>query len=76
MRMDSDEFKVGGTFGLIMKGLEALMAIVYIAMGILVLWRSAGLFNIPQQYILPLGGSLIAYGLFRAWRVYSRHFRK
>lgn len=75
MKMDSDEFKVG-TFGLIMKGLEVLMAIIYVAMGILVIWRSTEMFNIPHQYILPLGGSLIAYGLFRAWRIYSRHFRK
>ena len=75
MKTDSDEYKVG-TFGLIMKGLEIVMAIVYIAMGILVIWRSTGLFNIPHQYILPLGGALIAYGLFRAYRVYSRHFRK
>jgi len=75
MKTNSDEYKVG-TFGLIMKGLEILMAIVYIAMGILVIWRSTDLFNIPHQFILPLGGAFIVYGIFRSYRVYSRHFRK
>lgn len=75
MKPDSDEFKVGA-FGLIMKGLEIVMAIVYIAMGILVIWRSTDMFNIPHNYILPLGISLIAYGIFRVYRIYSRHFRK
>jgi hypothetical protein len=74
MRHDSNVDKYG-RYTVVVKGLEILMAIVYIALGIFVLWKSTEKFNIPERFILPLGLSLIAYGLFRAYRVYTKYIK-
>jgi hypothetical protein len=72
MKTDSDE---SNAFSVIMKYLEIGMAIVYIIVGALIVWRSAEL-NISNQYSLPLGSMLGVYGMFRVYRVYQKYFKK
>jgi hypothetical protein len=52
------------------------MACIYIGAGITVLSRSRELFNIPRQYIVPLGIVLTAYGIYRGFLTYQKYFRK
>jgi hypothetical protein len=48
------------------------MSIVYIAIGISLLFKSEGFGDlIPAQYMPVLGILLIVYGLFRGYRAYS-----
>ena len=75
MKVKSDESKAN-TFGAIMKGAEMIMSVVYVAVGVLVVWRAVDLFHIPNQYSMPLGSMLIAYGLFRTYRVYQKYFKR
>jgi len=75
MKTESDQSGVNG-FSVLMKYLEMVMSIVYITVGVLVIWRSVELFHISSQYSLPLGSMLIAYGIFRTYRVYQKHFKK
>ena len=73
MKTESDE---SNAFSVIMKYVEIGMAIVYIIVGALIVWRSAELFNISNQYSLPLGSMLGVYGIFRVYRVYQKYFKK
>lgn len=57
----------------VMKYLGILKPVFFIVMGILVL---LGVFNVPEKYSLPFGSSLIAYGLFRAYRVFRSFFNE
>jgi hypothetical protein len=75
MKTKSDESTSSG-FSMIMKCIEMIMSIVYVTVGALVIWRAVELFHIPNQYSLPLGSMLIAYGLFRTYRVYQKYFKK
>lgn len=56
----------------VMKYIGIVMALLYVGLGIAVLAGPKNLFNIPQKYIFPLGALLIAYGLFRAYRIYQK----
>ena len=62
------------TFQVILKYFQGFMAIVYVLLGIAILWRSEQLFHIPETYSIPLGIILIAYGIIRGYRVYQRNF--
>jgi len=75
MKAKSDQSGVNG-FSVVMKYMEMIMSIVYITIGVLIVWRSVELFHISNQYSLPLGSMLIAYGIFRTYRVYQKHFKK
>ncbi len=59
----------------LMRYLGFLMSLVYVFVGSAVVWRSEELFNIPGKYALPLGGLLIGYGVFRAYRLYQKYFQ-
>jgi hypothetical protein len=61
-------------FQVILKYFQGFMAIVYVLLGIAILWRSEQLFHIPESYSIPLGIILIAYGIIRGYRVYQRNF--
>ena len=67
------EFKWSGIQA-ILKYFEFLMSFVYAALGIAVLWKSQELFFIPVAYSIPLGCTLIAYSIFRGYRVYQKYF--
>ena len=58
----------------ILKYFEFLMSFVYAALGIAILWKSPELFTIPPAYSIPLGCTLIAYSIFRGYRVYKKYF--
>jgi hypothetical protein len=73
MKHDADQYVT--MFDVAMKYIGLLMASIYVAVGIAVL-RSSELFNIPKQFILPLGLALILYGIFRGFRIYQKYFRK
>ncbi len=51
------------------------MSLIYVAFGAIIAWGSSSVFNkVPTKYSLPMGIILIAYGLFRGYRVYQKHF--
>ncbi len=56
-----------------MKYIQGAMALVYILLGLAVLWKSDTLFNLKSGYAVPLGLVLIAYGLIRGFRAYQRN---
>ncbi|HEX6226633.1 MAG TPA: hypothetical protein VFZ52_19565 [Chryseolinea sp.] len=64
------------TFEVVMKYLGILMAVIYVVGGVTVLVRSQTLTSIPEAYSTPLGAALMAYGLFRGYRLYQRYFKK
>ena len=57
-----------------MRYVEIIMVLVYVLVGAGV----ASYFDrsIPPRYALPVGLVIIAYGLFRASRVYTKYVRK
>lgn len=57
-----------------MKYFEVFMCVIYATLGIAVLLMSQELFTIPAVYSIPLGSTLIAYGIFRGYRVYQKYF--
>ncbi len=75
MQIKSDELKAAPA-GVVMKYMETIMAIIYIIVGALIIWRSVELFNISNTYSLPLGSMLTVYGLFRAYRIYNKYYKK
>lgn len=78
MRTESDEYKVSQLDG-IMKYVGAAVAIIYIAVGIAIAFRSEFFedrLHLSRTYSIALGGVLIAYGIFRGYRVFSRYFHK
>ena len=62
------------TFQVILKYFQGLMALVYVLLGITVLWKSEQLFRLSSTYSIPLGTILIAYGIVRGYRAYNRSF--
>jgi len=74
MKHDADQYVT--MFDVVMKYVGLLMASIYVLAGIAVLSRSRELFNIPQQYIVPLGIALMSYGIFRGFKLYQKYFRK
>jgi hypothetical protein len=74
MKHDADQYV--SMFDVVMKYAGILMSSIYVLAGIAVLSRSRELFNLPQQYVVPLGLALILYGVFRGFRLYQKYFRK
>lgn len=60
---------------LVIRSFGLIVPLLYIGVGILILWNSAELFpKLPAKYSLPAGGLMIAYGIFRGYRVYQKIF--
>jgi hypothetical protein len=57
------------------KYFAAMMALVYVAAGVVLLLQSNRLFNMPYHYSMTVGSMLIFYGTFRGYRVYRKYFR-
>lgn len=70
-----DEKAPNRIFHHLTKYFGVLMTVVYLALGLAMLLRAKELFNFPESYSLPLGSVLFAYGLFRGYKVYEKHFR-
>jgi len=64
------------TFSEVMKYVSIAMALIYVVVGILVLSGSEKFFQIPKPYSLPIGLTLLGYGLFRGYRLYTKYNRK
>lgn len=75
MRPESQKYRVTG-FDVAMKYLGIVMAIVYVITGVVVLLKPRDLLNIPDEYSIPLGCVMIAYGLYRGYRNYQKYFQK
>lgn len=76
MRTDSDQYKMT-PYEVVMKYVGMTVAIIYIVMGIAIVIRSQDhIFNLSPAYSITFGVLLILYGIFRVYRVYSRHFQK
>jgi hypothetical protein len=57
-----------------MKYFAALMCVLYVILGSVMIWGSPTVFS--SKYSLPMGSLLIAYGLFRGYRIYQKYFIK
>ena len=75
MKSDSNQ-QYTRTFEMVMKYGGILMALTYVGVGIIMLLRSRELFNTSKPYIVPLGIALMAYGLYRGYRLYLKYFKK
>jgi hypothetical protein len=75
MRTESDDYKMT-PLEAVMKYVGIAVAIIYVGMGIAIALRSRELFSIPENYSFALGGLLIAYGIYRGYRVFSKYFHK
>jgi len=60
----------------VVKYFAALMCVVYILLGIALIWMPEEVFSVHSKYATPMGSILIAYGLFRGYMVYQKHFMK
>ena len=60
---------------LVIRSLGIIVPLLYIGLGILILWDSTILFpNLPAKYSMPAGSVFILYGLFRGYRVCQKIF--
>ena len=74
MVTETDEYNVTGMV-MVIKYFGLIMAAADLGLGGALITRP-DLININGAYALPLGILLIAYGLFRAFKVYQRYFQK
>ncbi|MBS1920321.1 MAG: hypothetical protein JST17_08715 [Bacteroidetes bacterium] len=49
------------------------MCLIYILVGAGLIWGN-GMFEVTSVYSVPIGLTLIIYGLFRAYRIYQKYF--
>lgn len=75
MRTESDDYKMT-PLEAVMKYVGMVVAIIYVVMGIAIALRSREIFNISEQYALALGGILVAYGIYRGYRVFAKYYHK
>jgi len=71
MKTKSEGYK-GATFEDVMKYFRILMALLYVAAGVAVMLRPTDSLNISTKYSFPLGALLIAYGLFRTYKLFKK----
>ena len=60
----------------VVKYFAAVMCVVYILLGAALIWTPEEVFSLHSKYTTPMGAILIAYGLFRGYMVYQKHFMK
>jgi hypothetical protein len=58
-----------------MKYAGIAMAVLYIFLGFFILSYGRQSFSISKSFVIPFGIVMIAYGLFRGFRTYIKHFR-
>jgi hypothetical protein len=58
------------------KYMGIVMSLVYILLGLAIIFRGAILFKISPAYAVPMGSLFIVYGLFRAYRIYRNFFQQ
>lgn len=75
MDTESDPYKPTST-EMVTKYFGVIMVLGYIAIGVTMVLPSSRVFNLPRMYAVPLGILMIAYGIFRGYKLYQRHFTK
>ncbi|MBS1559382.1 MAG: hypothetical protein JST69_11725 [Bacteroidetes bacterium] len=55
------------------KYFAVFMCLIYILVGAGLIWGN-GMFEVTSVYSVPIGLTLIIYGLFRAYRIYQKYF--
>ena len=60
----------------VVKYFAALICVVYILLGVALIWGPEEVFPVHSKYAMPMGSILIVYGLFRGYRVYQKYFTK
>ncbi|HLZ16060.1 MAG TPA: hypothetical protein VKQ08_03435 [Cyclobacteriaceae bacterium] len=60
----------------VIKYFAAFMCLAYVLLGAAMIWGSKEVFNVPNKYSLPMGSILMAYGVFRGYRIYQKYFAK
>lgn len=58
-----------------LKYLGISMAVIYVTTGVAVIVSSRESSAIPKPYVVPLGIGLLAYGIFRGYRLYQKYFK-
>lgn len=58
-----------------LKYLGILMALTYIAAGLTVLLNGSVILSMPKPFIVPVGTALLAYGVYRSYRLYHKYFK-
>ena len=65
------------SFGGILNYFSIVMAVVYVAVGLGIMYNPNDIFRrIPQQYAIAMGLFMIAYGIFRGFRVVQKIISK
>jgi len=60
---------------MVIRSFGFIISLLYIGLGVLILRNSAEFFpGLPAKYIVPAGSLMIAYGVFRGYRVYQKIF--
>ena len=53
-----------------------IMVVLYMALGTTIIIKAPDQQVLSEKYAVMFGGLLIAYGFFRAYKVYRNHFAK
>jgi hypothetical protein len=61
---------------IVSKGFGIVMVILYVFLGITIIFKAVDIGSIPQNYARVFGVMLILYGIFRGYKLYSRYFSK
>jgi hypothetical protein len=56
------------------KGFGIVMVILYIVLGITIIFRAVDIGTIPQDYARAFGVMLLFYGMFRGYKLYRRYY--
>ena len=59
---------------IVSKGFGIVMVILYIALGITIIFRAVDIGTVPQDYARIFGIMLLFYGAFRGYKLYRRYF--
>jgi hypothetical protein len=75
--METDPEEKRTSLNGVFKYFGILMAVVYVAFGLGIIFNPNDIFRkIPPQYSLPLGILMIAYGVYRGFRVIQNIFTR
>ena len=74
MKTNHEEYKMS-PFESVLKYFGVLLSLVYVMVGLAMVFRGEELFGISPLWALPLGSMLMVYGVFRAYRLYQKYFR-
>jgi hypothetical protein len=74
MKANREEYRMS-PMETVLKYFTALMSVAYIMVGLAMVLRSDGLFDIARVWALPMGSMLMVYGIYRGYRLYQKYFQ-